>query len=192
MKKKQNIIETATKLFASQGFDGTTTLQIAREAGVTEPLIYYHFEGKDDLFTHIIEHGFKVYLERLDSLKLETAYQFEKIEKLVEVHFNFVREMPDEIYLFFSTCPAKLKDKSHVCSKKFQKQRRWLDAYLTSCIEKGVKTGEFYPIPIKETVSLLFALISGIVRQRGLQLNTLKGMRITTIEFCRRSLVQKR
>jgi hypothetical protein len=43
---------------------------------------------------------------------------------------------------------------------------------------------------VKETVSLLYALIVGIVRQRGLQLNTYKGMGKTTIEFCRRSLVR--
>ena len=38
--------------------------------------------------------------------------------------------------------------------------------------------------------SLLYALILGIVRQRGLHLNMLKGMSGTTIEFCRRSLVK--
>jgi len=190
MKKKQNIIDTATKLFSRQGFDGTTTLQIAREAGVTEPLIYYHFEGKDDLFTHIIENGFKTYFERLESLPVETTTHYEKIENLVALHFKFVRDMPDEIYLGFSTCPAKLKDKSHVCSKKLEKQRQWLGAYLSTCLENGIASNEFHSVQVKETVGLLYALILGIVRQRGLHLNTLKGMSRTTIEFCRRSLVK--
>jgi AcrR family transcriptional regulator len=57
MNKRENILKTAARLFANQGFDGTTTIQIAREAGVTEPLIYYHFKGKDELFTNIIETG---------------------------------------------------------------------------------------------------------------------------------------
>ena len=190
MKKKQNIIETATKLFATQGFDGTTTLQIARDAGVTEPLIYYHFEGKDDLFTRIIENGFNTYFDRLESLPAETTTQFEKIENLVALHFRFVREMPDEIYLAFSTCPAKLKDKSHVCSKKLEKQRKWLGTYLSSCLSTGIAGNEFHSVQIKETVSLLYALILGIVRQRGRHLNMLKGMSGTSIEFCRRSLVK--
>ena len=55
MKKRQAIIDSATRLFGSIGFDATTTIKIANEAGVTEPLIYYHFKGKDDLFTRIIE-----------------------------------------------------------------------------------------------------------------------------------------
>ena len=190
MKKKQNIIDTATKLFSHQGFDGTTTLQIAREAGVTEPLIYYHFEGKDDLFTHIIENGFDTYFERLKMLPTETATSFEKIENLVAIHFKFIREMPDEIYLFFSTCPTKLKDKSHVCTKNLEKQRKWLMTYLSNCLEAGIASNEFHSVRVKETVSLLYALIVGIVRQRGLHLNTSKGMSTTTIEFFRRSLVK--
>ncbi len=48
--KKQNILKTAAELFSSQGFDNTSTLQIAKEAKVTEPLIYYHFKGKEDIF----------------------------------------------------------------------------------------------------------------------------------------------
>jgi len=190
MKKKQNIIDTATMLFATQGFDGTTTLQIARDAGVTEPLIYYHFEGKDDLFTHIIQNGFEAYFKRIESLNRTTPTHFGKIEDLIKVHFDFIQEMPDEIYLAFSTCPAKLKDKTHVCVKYLKKQRRMLELYLSNCIKNGIKSGEFHDVPVKETVSLLYGMIIGIVRQRGLLLNTLKGMPSVTVEFCRRSLVK--
>jgi len=49
LNKKQNIIQPPHHLFVEQGFEGTTTLQLANEAGVTEPLIYYHFKAKDQL-----------------------------------------------------------------------------------------------------------------------------------------------
>ena len=45
MGKKIDIVRTASHLFVTQGFDGTTTAQIAREANATEPLIFYHFKG---------------------------------------------------------------------------------------------------------------------------------------------------
>jgi AcrR family transcriptional regulator len=57
MNKRENILRTAARLFAAQGFDATTTIQIARESNVTESLIYCHFKGKDDLFTNIIKTG---------------------------------------------------------------------------------------------------------------------------------------
>ena len=54
MPKKDNIIKAATHLFATQGFDGTTTLQISKDADATEPLIYYHFTGKDEIYLTIL------------------------------------------------------------------------------------------------------------------------------------------
>jgi len=57
IKKKWKIIEVASRLFAEQGYDGTTTVQIVKEAGATEPLLYYHFKDKEDLFTFILTKG---------------------------------------------------------------------------------------------------------------------------------------
>ncbi len=56
--KKTQILDTALKLFALQGYDETTTLQIATEAKVTEPLLYYHFKNKEEIFTCILEKNF--------------------------------------------------------------------------------------------------------------------------------------
>ena len=68
MKKRQAIIEFATRLFGSVGYDATTTLEIAHEADVTEPLIFYHFKGKSELFTSSLELAFKEYFLRFDTL----------------------------------------------------------------------------------------------------------------------------
>ena len=42
-------MDVATKLFARNGYEATTTAAIAEAAGVTEPILYRHFEGKQDL-----------------------------------------------------------------------------------------------------------------------------------------------
>ena len=190
MSKRENIIKTATRLFAEQGFEATTTLQLTREAGVTEPLLYYHFKGKDDLFTTILSSTFDEYFSRLENLKNNTPTEFEKIENLIGLHFQLVEELPDEIYLTVSTCPARLKDPEHTCAKNIQKQRAWLTLFLTECLEKGIETGEFNKVPVTETVSLLIAMINGLIRQRGLKLEQMAGLKQEAVEFCRRSLVK--
>ena len=95
LSKKQNIIQAAARIFAEQSFEGTTTLQKAHEADVTEPLIYSHFKGKDDLFSHILETSFKAYFSRLEALERETGTPFKRIEALLDFHFRFAEEMPD-------------------------------------------------------------------------------------------------
>lgn len=55
--KQINILMTAMKLFASKGFDGTSTSTIAKEAGVSEGLIFKHFKNKEGLLEAIINYG---------------------------------------------------------------------------------------------------------------------------------------
>jgi len=190
LSKRENIIKAAGRLFAEQGFEATTTLQLTKEAGATEPLLYYHFKGKDDLFTTILSATFDEYFSRLDKFKNNTPTEFEKIENLIGLHFQLVEELPDEIYLTVSTCPARLKDPEHTCAKNVQKQREWLTSFLADCLEKGIETGEFNKVPVTETVGLLIAMINGLIRQRGLKLEHMAGLKQEAIEFCRRSLVK--
>ena len=188
--RKQDIIQAATFLFAEQGFDGTTTLQISKEAGITEPVIYYHFTGKNELFTGIIASTFKTFFDHLDDLPETTRTEFEKIENLIDLHFDIVKEMPDEIYLAVSTCPARLKDPEDICRKSIQEVRRRLKNYLTGCLEAGMATGEFHTVPKDATVNLIVAMLNGLIRQRGLKFKEVKGLKETAVEFCRRSLVK--
>ena len=46
----------AKNLFARQGFEGTTTREIAQKAQVNEAIIFRHFSSKEDLYWAIIDH----------------------------------------------------------------------------------------------------------------------------------------
>mgnify|MGYP001551172285 CR=1 FL=1 len=190
MGKKKNLIDTAVRLFAEQGYDGTTTLQISREAGVTEPLIYYHFKGKEELFTHILNGAFDEYVGRLEALPLDTPTEFEKIENLIHVTQQAVEEMPRRIRLVMSSCPARIKDPEHVCYSRMTGIYEWHNAYLTRCLSAGIASGEFCNVPVAETTYVLISMINGMSRLHSL----LKRPGVTenanaAVAFCRRSLV---
>ena len=48
--RKRAVVETACKIFAKGSYRGSTTAQIARETGVTEPVLYRHFASKRELY----------------------------------------------------------------------------------------------------------------------------------------------
>ena len=52
--RKKQLIDTAMRLFAEQGFDGTSTREIAEAAGVTEAIIFRHFRTKEDLYWAVL------------------------------------------------------------------------------------------------------------------------------------------
>lgn len=70
--RRKAIIETAAQLFAEVGFRGGTTRELAKRAGVTEPVLYEHFQTKSDLYAAIIDdashHGFAEAREALEKL----------------------------------------------------------------------------------------------------------------------------
>jgi AcrR family transcriptional regulator len=53
--RKAQIVEVAKHLFAQQGFEGTSTRDIARAAGISETMIFKHFPSKKLLYQAILD-----------------------------------------------------------------------------------------------------------------------------------------
>lgn len=62
---RQRLVEAGTELFAAQGLHTTTTVQVARRAGVAAGTFYLHFKDKHDLFREISFAAFASLHERL-------------------------------------------------------------------------------------------------------------------------------
>lgn len=48
--RRAALLDVACRVFSEGSYRGTTTAEIAREAGVTEPILYRHFQSKRDLY----------------------------------------------------------------------------------------------------------------------------------------------
>jgi AcrR family transcriptional regulator len=69
--KKETILLTALRLFSEQGYESTSTSLIAREAGVSEGLIFRHFTNKEGLLLALLDLGkqrMQPYVERIAGL----------------------------------------------------------------------------------------------------------------------------
>ena len=53
--RRASLLGTACAVFSQGSYRGTTTAEIAREAGVTEPILYRHFDSKRDLYLACLE-----------------------------------------------------------------------------------------------------------------------------------------
>ena len=50
---RETIVRTATRLFAQQGYPGTSMSDLARECGISKPLLYHYVSDKYELLSEI-------------------------------------------------------------------------------------------------------------------------------------------
>jgi AcrR family transcriptional regulator len=71
---RTQILHEATRLFAEQGFDGTSIRAISDEVGIAKPSLLYHFPSKDELRRVVLEQVFSHWNEVLpELLKVATS-----------------------------------------------------------------------------------------------------------------------
>jgi AcrR family transcriptional regulator len=81
---KQNIIEAAIKLFNEKGYYDTNIKEIAAEAGIAHPCIYYYFESKESLAREIFDNI-------ADKIRSVTAKIYEENrDLLLNIMINYI------------------------------------------------------------------------------------------------------
>ncbi len=90
--RKEQIMQSAAALFASQGFYKTTTAHVAEAVGVTQPYVFHFFKSKEQLYLAVLEKAFDRMMNQFftvnappDQLSTEMGRQF---ELLLQTHRN--------------------------------------------------------------------------------------------------------
>jgi AcrR family transcriptional regulator len=66
--RRRAIVQAALRVFASGSYAGSTTAEIAREAGVSEPVLYRHFGSKRELWAACLDAAWEELRDALDTL----------------------------------------------------------------------------------------------------------------------------
>src|SRR4051794_3107486 len=67
--RRAAIVSAARTLFATRGYDGVSTADIAHAASCSEPLLYRHFESKRALFVAVLDDAAARAVVRFDALR---------------------------------------------------------------------------------------------------------------------------
>jgi AcrR family transcriptional regulator len=105
---RQQILETAQRLFAERGYDATSLQMIADELGLTKAAVYYHFPAKVDIRQEIIRCGLKQLSTLLDEAAAIRGRRA-RIEHLVNGFTDFFVESRQ--YALTSIDPAAKREK---------------------------------------------------------------------------------
>jgi AcrR family transcriptional regulator len=88
---KEAIREAAAQLFAEKGFAATSTREICQRAGITKPVLYYHFGNKGQLYEELVLDTFNEYRKELQRALRHGRTRREKLTTVLAAIFGFVR-----------------------------------------------------------------------------------------------------
>ena len=98
--RRRALILGAARLFRRQGFDGTSTRDIAAAAGMQSGSPFYHFKTKQALLFAVMEEGMRSALERQRQAMaaMGAATPEEKLRGLVRNHFEVLLGTGSDFY----------------------------------------------------------------------------------------------
>jgi AcrR family transcriptional regulator len=82
--RREQLIAAAARVIARSGYDAATVRDVAREAGVSTGVIAYYFEGKDDLFEHVLRSASRAFRSRLERARDAAETPRERLLALAE------------------------------------------------------------------------------------------------------------
>jgi AcrR family transcriptional regulator len=155
LERQANLIGTAATLFASNGFEGTTTKEIAKAAGVSEALLFKHFPTKRALYAAILED--KAHYTELREAAEEAARNNDDARLFMLLAGSRIRKGADptllRLLLFSALEGHELSDMF------FRRQYSMFYDLLATYISRRIKDGAFRPVDPQLAARAFFGII---------------------------------
>ncbi|MCH1929750.1 TetR/AcrR family transcriptional regulator [Shewanella sp. A25] len=142
--KRQAILNTALALFVSQGFHGTSTASIAKQAGVATGTLFHHFPTKEALMESLFLTIKQEFADSLLSKVTEDGDLKQNAEQLWQSAIDWSMAHPDK-QLFFQQYSM-----SPMLSLSVREQAmNGILGFISQLIEKGQTSGLISQYPIE-------------------------------------------
>ena len=123
MTTKQIILYEAGELFMERGFQATSTREIADNAEITQPNLYYHFKTKEDIYIAVLEELSSEVKDKLDQLVDQSTGDL--VTNLICI-MNYLRDRhPINFSIMSHDMTYEVSEENH-----YHLYRIWQEAYM--------------------------------------------------------------
>jgi AcrR family transcriptional regulator len=103
--RRRQLLDVGRALFAEKGFEATSIEEIAARAGVSKPVVYEHFGGKEGLYAVVVDREMSALLERLTSA-LEAGHPRALVEQAALALLTYIEEETDGFRILSRDSPV--------------------------------------------------------------------------------------
>lgn len=166
--RRAQLLDVAAELFAQRGYARATTAELAKAAGVTEPIIYRHFDSKRDLFVALIEETARRTLETWTKHLASAKDPGERLRRLLADN-PMVSDEERAAYRVFLQAITEVDDEK--IHKAVSKHITTLHAFMVKEIERAQEERKLIKVFSAELIAWLLIDI-------GLGYGLLDAMRV--------------
>ena len=156
------IMDTAERLFAMKGFDGTSMNDIVKDSGVSKGAIYGHFESKERLFLSLWERQTTMGIEQLRQMFSPDETAVDKLTKVADMTMTSSCDCPRELgrmQIEFMVAASRME----LIGPGMLKRYETVHTFIKEVFDEGVRKGEFKADTDTESLtSVLFAALDGL------------------------------
>jgi AcrR family transcriptional regulator len=105
--RRTQLIEVGRAVFAEKGFDATTVEEIAERAGISKPIVYEHFGGKEGLYAVIVDREMEHVIGEISAAIAEGSPKV-RVEGAALAFLTYVKERPDGFAVLSRDAPANV------------------------------------------------------------------------------------
>jgi AcrR family transcriptional regulator len=150
---RDEILEAAGRLFAEQGYAGTSTAEIAEAVGLTQPAIFYYFTSKEELLRELMTEGIKEPIAELVAVLSAPASAGAKLYHLIVFHLTHHHSLPFTPTVLIEDGQRLLKRGQ---DKDLIKKDKQYSSGIREIIRDGVKSKEFRDVdPVMTAMAVL-------------------------------------
>ncbi len=138
--RKRQLLNNAKQLFVTHGYQNTTTEKIAAAAGVSEPVLYRHFESKKALFLEVLREIREATLHRWHAETAGLTDPLAKLHAIADMYLGTTREHALEFRVMHRTLIETDDGEIAAFLRSFYLDSEGL---LAQVIAEGQQTGVF-------------------------------------------------
>ncbi|MEQ8973994.1 MAG: helix-turn-helix domain-containing protein [Coleofasciculus sp. C1-SOL-03] len=134
---KQRILDAAQRLFASRGYNGTTTRDLAAKAGVAEGTLFRHFESKKAILVEVATQG---WVELLTDLLTELSEMgsYKAVAQVMRRRMMRMHENADMMRVCFMEAQFHPDLRDRIQSEVIAKMSDVAEAFFETAMERGI------------------------------------------------------
>ncbi|MGI9126139.1 MAG: TetR/AcrR family transcriptional regulator, partial [Mycobacterium sp.] len=110
--RRHQLINIARTLFAERGYEGTSIEEVAARAGVSKPVVYEHFGGKEGLYAVVVDREMSALLDGVTASLTNNRYR-PRVEAVVLALLTYVEERTDGFRLLLRDAPPTLNSATY-------------------------------------------------------------------------------